>query len=169
MSGSSSAYLNGHLANRDRPVLRRKDLDLSEIITLCSKPLEFEERVDLVKDYGEMYPEFKYFLIVAYFCKDAFKEIQSTGPIEFQPSKVQRGASTESLKSMWSEVTRLYDTFPSGPKIKRGIAQRLLTSLYKEDALIINQLLAGKFYLKELNDSVIKAAFPQSVPQDPKS
>lgn len=168
MTGSSSTFVNGHLADRERIPTRRRDMDLSELITLCSQPIGFDERVQMVTEYAHVYPELKYFLIVAYFCKDAFKEIQTTGVIDFIPSKVQKGASPESLSSMWKEVMRLYDTFPSGPKIKRGIAQRLLSQLHVDDAILIQKLLSGKFYMKELNDAVVAAAFPKEIPATPK-
>jgi hypothetical protein len=168
MSGSSSAYLNGHLSDRQRTLVKRKDLDLSELIKICSEPLGIDERVALVQQYSSIYPELKFFLIVAYFCKNAFSQINQAGPIEFTFSKVPKGGSTETLQSMWKEVTRLYDTFPSGPKIKRGPAYQLLTSLHKDDAVILSELLHGKFYRKELNEVVVSKAFPNETPQLPK-
>lgn len=168
MSGSSSAYLNGHLSDRQRTLVRRKDLDLSELLDICSKPLGIDERVKLVQEYSSIYPELKYFLIVANFCKGAFSQLSQPEPIEFVPSTVPKGGSTETLQSMWKEVCRLYDTFPSGPKIKRGRAYQLLITLHKDEALILNQLFQGKFYRKELNEVVVSKAFPKETPQSPK-
>lgn len=169
MSGASSAYLNGHFSDRQRELIKRKDLDISELLKICSEPTGIEERVQLVKEYSAVYPELKYFLIVAYFCKDVFSQLTEAGPVEFEPSKVPRGGSTESLKSLWSEVTKLYNDFPSGPRIKRGRAYQLLTALHKDDALVISELIHGKFYSKELNEVVVSMAFPSETPQRPKT
>jgi hypothetical protein len=169
MSGAAGAFLNGYMGDRERALLKRKELDLSEVLELCAQPASFEERVAAVRRYAEAYPEVKYFLVVAYFCKDAFTQIHELGPIEYEPSKVPKGGSAENISSMWKEVTRLYDTFPSGPRIKRGIAQRLLMNLHRDDAALISQLLEGTFYRKELNEAVVKAAFPDVTPQDPKA
>lgn len=167
MSGASSSYVDGYINDREKALLKRKDLDISELINLCSIAGSFDERVTAVKYYSQAYPELKYLLIVAYFCKDAFKQLRSTGPVEYTPSNISRGGSPESISSMWTQVCRMYDTFPTGTKTKRAIAQQLLPSLYKEDAAIISQLIEGKFYIKELNEKVVQAAFPNEVPQDP--
>lgn len=168
MSGTSTAFLNGYLADRDRALLKRKDLELSELIELSSQPESQEERISAVQRYAEVYPELKYFLVVAYFCKEAFSELRGTGPITYTPSKVPKGGSAENIRSMWKEVCRLYDTFPTGAKTKRGIAYRLLSDLHKDDAELLNQLFEGKFYRKELNEEVVRKAFPKETPQDPK-
>lgn len=168
MSGSSSAFLNGYLADRELARLKKKDLELSELIELCAQPESFEDRVAAVQRYAQAYPELKYFLVVAYFCRDAFSQVNELGPVDFQPSRVQKGASTESIASMWKQVCRMYDTFPTGPRLKRGIAQQLLPALHKDDAELIKQLIEGKYYRKELNEAVVKAAFPKETPQDPK-
>ncbi len=169
MSGASGAFLNGYLGDRERARLKRKDLELSELVELCAQPESFEERVAAVKRYAEAYPELKYFLIVAYFCNGVFSQVNELGPVDYQPSRVPKGGSTENISSMWKQVCRMYDTFPTGPRAKRGIAQQLLASLHKDDAELISQLLAGKFYRKELNEEVVRAAFPKDVPQDPKA
>jgi len=169
MSGSSSAFLNGYLNDRERSKLRRKDLELSELIELCAQPESFEERVATVQRYAQAYPELKYFLVVAYFCKGVFSQVNEAGPVDFQPSRVAKGGSIESIQSMWKQVCRMYDTFPTGPRAKRGIAQQLLSSLHKDDAKLISNLLAGNYYRKELNEAVVKAAFPAETPQDPKA
>lgn len=145
-------------------VIRRKDLDLHELIDICSAPMSKEARIQILKDYAETYPELKYFLIVAYFYKGVFKSITDIGPIAFVPSKVQKGSSIESVKSMWREITNMYDTVPSGPRTRRGKAQRLLSELYIEDAKAVHALLSGKFYNKELNESVVAEAFPSEIP-----
>lgn len=168
MSGASSAYHNGHLSDRQRELVRRKDLDLSELLDLCSEPLGIDERVNLIQQYSAVYPELKSFLIVSCFCKGAFSQVNLSGPVEFQLSKVPKGGSTENLKSLWATITQLYDTYPSGPRIKRGKAYQLLTSLYKDDAVVIAQLLAGQYYRKELNEIVVSKAFPNETPQPPK-
>ena len=169
MSGASSAYTDGHFTGRQKEMVRRKDLDLHELLELCSKPVDMDDRVKLVQEYSSIYPELKYFLIVAYFCRGSFSQLNDIGPIEYIPSKVGRGGSVETLKSMWKEVTRLYDSFPSGPRIKRGVAHQLLISIHHEDAVIINQMLQGKFYKKELNEIVVSKAFPKETPQLPKT
>lgn len=168
MSGASSAFLNGYLTDRERGRLRNKDLELSELIELCAQPESIEDRVAAVRRYSEAYPELKYFLIVAYFCKDAFGQLRALGKIDYMPSRVQKGASTENIKSMWTQVTRLYDTFPTSAKAKRGIAQQLLPALHKDDAELIVQIIEGKYYRKELNEVVVSQAFPKETPQDPK-
>lgn len=168
MSGSSSAFLNGHLSDRERQLIRRQDLDLSELLNLCAQPESLDERVAAVQRYSQAYPELKLFLIVAYFYKDAFTHVNQVGPVDYVVSKVPKGGSPETLASAWKQVTRMYDTFPTGPKAKRGIAQQLLSSLHKDDALLFSQLLSGKYYRKELNEEVVAKAFPQEVPQDPK-
>lgn len=167
-SGSSSAFLNGYLNDRQKAIIKKKDLDLSELIELCALPASFEERVDAVKRYSEVYPELKYFLIVAYFHRDAFSQIRSIGPLDYMPSRVPKGGSVETLRSLWTQVTRMYDTFPTGPRVKRGIAQQLLPSLYKDDAELIHQLIEGTYYRKELNELVVSKAFPKETPQNPK-
>lgn len=169
MSGASSAFLNGYLADREVANLRKRDLDLSELIELCAQPESLEDRVAAVKRYGTTYPELKYFLIVAYFCKGAFSQLLEAGPLDYAPSNVPKGGSIESLSSMWTQVTRMYDTFPSGNRIKRGIAQQLLPTLHKDDAILIKQIIEGKYYRKELNDTVVRLAFPKETPQDPKA
>jgi hypothetical protein len=148
--------------------IRRKDLDLHELINICSEPKSKEDRVKILQNYAATYPELKFFLIVAYFCKGVFKTITDIGPLELIPSKVQKGSSVETVKSMWSEVTKMYDTFPTGPRTRRGRAQRLLEQLYIEDAKLIHSLISGKFYSKELNESVVAEAFPNEVPESPK-
>lgn len=169
-SGASSAYSNGHVIDADKqsPVRQRRDLDLSDLIQLCSEPVEFNERVETLKMYDKIYPELGCFLIVAYFCKDEFTQVNCNGPIDYTPTRVPKGGSVETMKSMWREVTRLYDSFPSGPRIKRAIAYQLLVSLYKDDAKIIHDLITGKFYSLKLNEAVVKAAFPDRTPSDPK-
>jgi hypothetical protein len=168
MSGASSAFTNGHLSDREKTLVRRKDLDLSELLNLCAEPLGIDDRVQRIQAYSSVYPELKFFLIVANFCKGAFSQMNQPCPIEFQYSKIPKGGSTETLQSMWREVTRMYDTFPSGPKIKRGRAYQLLISLHKDDAEILSQLFQGKFYRKELNEVVVSKAFPKETPQLPK-
>lgn len=168
MSGSSSAFLYGHLADRDRALIRKKDLDLSEILDLCSKPTSIDERVAEVQRYSSVYPQLKLFLLVAYFYKGAFSELMKNGPIDYIPSRTPKGGSPETLASMWNQVTRLYNEFALGPKAKRGVAQQLLGSLHKDDAELIHQLIQGKFYSKELNEAVVAKAFPQDAPKDPK-
>jgi hypothetical protein len=168
MSGASSAFLDGYLSDRERARMKKKDLELSEIIELCAQPESFEDRVATVRRYAEAYPELKYFLVVAYFCKGVFSQVNERGPVDYQPSRVQKGASAENISSMWKQVCRMYDTFPTGPRTKRGIAQQLLPSLHKDDAELISQLLAGTFYRKELNEKVVQAAFPNETPKDPK-
>lgn len=169
MSGSSSAFSNGYLSDRQQSNIQRKDLDLNELIVLCSKPLGIEERVIELQRYSAIYPELKLFLIVAYFCKDAFSQINAIGPIDYIPSKIPKGGSPENLKSMWREITKMYDDFPSGARVKRGKAQTLLGSLYAEDAVLVANLISGKFYSKELNEVVVSKAFPKETPQDPKT
>lgn len=160
MSGFSSAYINGPI--------KRKDLDLSELLDLCAQPESLDDRVAAVQRYSTAYPELKYFLIVAYFCRDAFSELLSTGPLDWQPSNVPKGGSVETLNSMWTQVTRMYNGFPSGPRIKRGLAHQLLPRLHKDDAELIGKLINGKYYRKELNEKVVQLAFPKDTPQDPK-
>lgn len=169
MSGASSAFLNGYLTDSETARLKKKDLELSELIELCSQPASFEERVAAVQRYSGAYPELKYFLIVAYFIRNAFSQINELGPLDYQPSRVVKGGSSENITSMWRQVCRMYDTFPSGPRTKRGIAQQLLPALHKDDAGLIKQLIEGKFYRKELNEQVVQAAFPKETPQDPKA
>ena len=169
MSGASSAFLNGYLTDREAALVKKRDLDLSELIELCAQPQSIDERVAAVQRYSAIYPELKYFLIVAYFCKDAFSQIKEQGPLDWQPSNVPKGGSAESISSMWSQVTRMYDTFPSGPRIKRGIAHQLLPTLHKDDAELIAQIIEGKYYRKELNEVVVQRAFPKETPQDPKA
>lgn len=168
MSGATSAFLNGYLADVQTSQGRTRDLELSELLDICAKPESQEERVATVKRLGAMYPELKYFLIVAYFCKNAFSELNSTGKIDYTPSSVPKGGSVETLKSMWEQVTRLYDSFPSGPRIKRGIAYQLLSNLHRDEAELIEQILQGKYYRKELNELIVHQAFPQETP-DPKA
>jgi len=168
MSGATSAFLNGYLADVQTSQGRKRDLELSELLDLCAKPESQEERIATVQRLGAMYPELKYFLIVAYFCKNAFSELNSLGPIDYKPASVPKGGSVETLKSMWEQVTRLYDSFPSGPKIKRGIAYQLLSSLHEDEAELIQQIIQGKYYRKELNEIVVQRAFPKETPQDPK-
>lgn len=169
MSGATSAFLNGYLNDRERSLLRRKDLELSELLELCAKPESLDDRVAAIRRYSEAYPELKYFLIVAYFCKGAFSQITEIGPIEYIPSKVPKGGSTENISSMWTQVTRMYNSFPSGPRTKRAIAIQLLQTLHKDDAAIIKQLIDGKYYRKEINEIVVAKAFPKETPQDPKA
>lgn len=169
MSGASSAFLGGYLSDRERANLKKRDLDLSELIELCSQPESIEDRVAAVQRYSSIYPELKYFLIVAYFCRDAFTELLSTGPLDWQPSQVPKGGSVETLNSMWTQVTRMYNTFPSGPRIKRGLAHQLLPRLHADDAALIAQIIEGKFYRKELNEVVVRMAFPKETPSDPKA
>lgn len=149
---------------------RTKDYDISELIEICSKPKTFDERVACLKSFGDKYPELKYFMIVAYFCKDSFTDLCKTGEIEYRPSKIHKGSSVENLRSMWTVITRLYNAFPSGPKIKRGLAYQLLCDLHPDDAAVVYDLLFGRFYRKELNEKVVQAAFPELVPSntDPK-
>lgn len=168
MSGASSTYVDGYMKDTERALLKRKDLDINELISLCILPSKQEDRISELRRYSEVYPELKYFLIVAYFFKDAFTQLNSTGPIDYQPSNTKKGGSPENISSMWKQVMRMYDTFPTGPRTKRSIAQQLLPSLYKEDALLIKQLIEGKFYSKELNEVVVAKAFPNEVPADPK-
>jgi hypothetical protein len=168
MSGASSAYLNGHIANVPRLNPKRKvDYDISELLELCSKPISQDDRILNLQNYGALYPELKNFLLVAYYYKGAFKQLNSTGIIDYIPSKVIRGSSVETLASTWREITRLYDSFPSGPKIKRGIAQRLLSEVSPEDGQVIIELLTDKFYSKELNETVVAKAFPGDIPTLP--
>jgi hypothetical protein len=169
MSGSSSAFLNGYLSDREAALVKKRDLDLSELIELCAQPASIDDRVAAVKRYSAIYPELKYFLIVAYFCKDAFSQVNELGPLDWAPSSVPKGGSVETLQSMWTQVTRMYDTFPSGPRIKRGIAHQLLPTLHADDAELIAQIIAGKYYRKELNEVVVQRAFPKETPQDPKA
>lgn len=169
MSGASSAFLNGYLNDRERVNLKKRDLDLSELIELCAQPDSIEERVAAVQRYSSVYPELKYFLIVAYFCRDAFSELLSTGTLDWQPSNVPKGGSVETLNSMWTQVTRMYNSFPSGPRIKRGLAHQLLPRLHKDDADLIAKIIEGKFYRKELNEKVVQLAFPKETPQNPKA
>lgn len=169
MSGASSAFLGGYLSDRERANLKKRDLDLSELLELCAQPESIEERVAAVQRYSSVYPELKYFLIVAYFCRDAFTELLSNGPLDWQPTNVPKGGSAETLNSMWTQVTRMYNTFPSGPRIKRGIAHQLLPRLHKDDAALIAQIIEGKYYRKELNEKVVQLAFPKETPQDPKA
>lgn len=169
MSGASSAFLNGHLSDRQRELVRRKDLDLAELLNLCAEPLGIDERVNLIQQYSKVYPELRMFLIVANFYKDSFKQLNELGPIQFELSKVPKGGSPENLRSMWYTVTQLYDEYASGPRIKRGKAYQLLTSLYKDDAVIISQLLQGKYYRKELNEIVVGKAFAIEVANSPKT
>lgn len=169
MSGASSAFLNGYIGDRERANLKKRDLDLSELLELCARPESLEDRVAAVQRYSIAYPELKYFLIVAYFCRDAFSELLSTGPLDWQPSNVAKGASLETLNSMWTQVTRMYNSFPSGPRIKRGIAHQLLPRLHKDDAKLIHQIIEGKYYRKELNEKVVQLAFPKDTPSDPKN
>ena len=161
MTGFSSAYIQAPI--------KRKDLDLSELLDLCAQPESLEDRVAAVQRYAKAYPELKYFLIVAYFCRDAFSELLSAGPLDWQPTNVPKGGSSETLNSMWTQVTRMYNGFPSGDRIKRGLAHQLLPRLHKDDATIIGQLIHGKYYRKELNEKVVQLAFPKETPQDPKS
>ena len=144
--------------------IRRKDLDIHELLQICSAPKEKQERIEILRRYALVYPELRYFLVVAYFCKDAFKTITDIAPMEFKPSKVRKGSSIENISSMWREVTKMYDTFPTGPRTRRGKAQRLLEELYYEDAQVIHDLIHGKFYSKELNESVVAEAFPLDIP-----
>ena len=148
----------------NRGVIRRKDLDIHELLSICSEPTTKEDRISILKDYAVVYPELKYFLVVAYFYKDVFKSITDIAPLEFIPTKVHKGASIETVSSMWSEITKMYDTFPTGPRVRRGKAQRLLSELYIEDAKVVHALLSGKFYSKELNESVVAEAFPLDIP-----
>lgn len=168
MSGASSAYSNGMIADRARRNLKRKDLDIHELLNICSEPTDIDDRVELVKKMSVTYPELKLFLIVAYFYRDVFKDINEK-PLNYIPSRVSSGASQETLRSMWSEVTKIYDTFPSSPRIKRARAQGLLGNLYIEDAKVMYDLFTGKFYRKELNELVVQKAFPEDIPQSPKS
>jgi hypothetical protein len=167
MSGASSAFTQGYLTDRQAANIKRRDLDLSELIELCAQPEKFEDRVAAVQRYSAIYPELKYFLIVAYFYRDAFSDILSIGPLDWQPSNVPKGGSVETLKSMWRQVNRMYDTFPTGPRTKRAVAHQLLPSLHKDDAKLLAEIIQGKYYRKELNESVVAAAFPGDVPQDP--
>jgi hypothetical protein len=169
MSGSSSAFSNGYLADRQQANIQRKDLDLNELIILCSKPLGIDERVAELQRYSAAYPELKLFLIVAYFYKNAFSQINSIGPINYIVSKVPKGGSVENIKSMWREITKMYDEFPSGAKAKRGKAQTLLGNLHADDAALVASLISGTFYNKELNEVVVSKAFPKETPQDPKA
>jgi hypothetical protein len=169
MSGASSAFLNGYLADREVANLRKRDLDLSELIELCAQPESQESRVAAVQRYGATYPELKYFLIVAYFCRDAFSQVLELGPLDYANSNVPKGGSVETLSSMWTQVTRMYNTFPSGPRIKRGIAHQLLPALHKDDAALVQQIIEGKYYRKELNEQVVRLAFPKETPSDPKA
>lgn len=148
----------------NRGVIRRKDLDLHELLNICSAPTTKEDRIQILKDYALVYPELKYFLVVGYFYKGVFKSITDIAPLEFRQSKVHKGSSVENISSMWREVTKMYDTFPTGPRVRRGKAQRLLEELYHEDALLIHSLLSGSFYSKELNESVVAEAFPLEIP-----
>lgn len=168
MSGASSAYSNGYIGDRQRDNIKKRDLDISELIDLCSKPVSQEDRIKTIREYSLLYPELKLFLIVAYFCKDAFSQINKIGPIQYTPSKTPKGASPETLKSMWIMVSKMYDTHPSGPRVKRGRAQQLLESLNIDDAILIGHLIAGNFYSKELNEEVVALAFPEGCPKDPK-
>jgi hypothetical protein len=148
----------------NRGIIRRKDLDIHELLNICSAPTSKEDRITILQDYAKVYPELKYFLVVAYFCKDAFKSITEIAPIEFIPSKVHKGSSIENITSMWREITKMYDSFPTGPRVRRGKAQRLLEELYYEDAKLVHLLLTGKYYSKELNESVVVEAFPLDIP-----
>ena len=168
-SGASSAYTNGHLVDRVSRQGIRRDLDLSELLDLCSKPLGIDERVAELQRYSVLYPELKYFLVVAYFCKNAFSQLNAPGPVEYTPSKLSKGSSVETLKSLWKQVTLMYDTYPSGPKVKRGRAQQLLPELHKDDAALISDLLNGSFYRKELNELVVSKAFPNETPDTSKN
>ena len=154
--GASSAY---------SAVSRRADLELHELIDICSKPDKIEDRVALLKRYGSVYPELKCFLVVAYFCKDTFKDITSMGRFGYIPSKVGKGASEENLSSLWKEITKMYDTFSSGPKVKRGRAQRLLGSIFSKDAEYLYKLIYGEFYSESLNELVVREAFPELCPK----
>lgn len=149
---------------------RYKDYDISELIEICSKPVTLEKRVETLKTFGTQYPELKYFLVVAYFCKDAFSSLRETGEIEYKPSKIAKGSSVENLRSMWTVVTRLFNDFPSGPKLKRGLAYQLLCDLHPDDAALVYELIFGNFYRKELNEHVVAMAFPELIPStvDPK-
>lgn len=169
MSGASSAYVNGYLADSISRQGTRRDLELSELLDLCSIPLGIDERVAELKRFSILYPELKYFLVVAYFCKGAFSQLNAQGPVEYVPSKVDKGGGVETLKSMWKQITLMYDTYPSGPKAKRGRAQQLLPTLHKDEAKLISDLLNGKFYRKELNEMVVAKAFPNEVPKDSKN
>lgn len=169
MSGASSAFLDGYLSERERSKLRRQDLELSELLEICAKPTSQEERVSTLQKYGQAYPELKYFLIVAYFCKETFSELRTLGKIEYIPSTVQKGASIENIKSLWSQVMRLYNEFPTSPKAKLAIARQLLMNVHKDDAEMLNSLIEGTFYRKELNEQVVRLAFPKEVPADPKA
>lgn len=169
MSGASSAFLNGYLADKEASKLKKKDLDISELLELCAQPQSIDDRVKAVQRYSAIYPELKYFLIVAYFCKTAFSQITEMGPLDWAQTNVPKGGSVETLSSMWNQVTRMYDTFPSGPRIKRGIAHQLLPALHRDDAELIAQLIEGKYYRKELNEEVVRRAFPKETPQDPKA
>jgi hypothetical protein len=155
--GASSAY--------GAMTVRRTDKELHELIDICSAPESHEDRVTVLRKYGNAFPELKNFFIVAYFCKDAFKSITDMGEFGYIASKVAPGASEENLASMWREVTRMYDTFPTGPKVKRGRAQRILGTLYAKDAEYLYKLIFGNFYSKELNELVVKEAFPELVPK----
>lgn len=169
MSGASAAFTQGYLTDRQAANLKKRDLDLSELIELCVQPEKFEDRVAAVRRYSSIYPELKYFLIVAYFCRDSFTELLSVGPLDWAPSNVPKGGSSETLQSMWKQVTRMYDTFPTGPRTKRGIAHQLLPSLHKDDAKLVAEIIQGKYYRKELNEVVVRAAFPEDTPTDPKA
>lgn len=154
--GLSSAY---------GAVNTRRDLDINDLLELCGKPDKIEDRIDLVKRYAVAYPEFKFFLIVAHFCRDSFSQILSLGPLNYIESKVPKGGSTENMRSMWNEITKMYDTFPTGPRTKRGRAQRLLGDLYSEDARIVYSLISGTFESKRVNELVVQGAFPDLCPK----
>lgn len=146
--------------------MRTKDYDISELIEICSAPKTIDERVKTLKAFGSQYPELKYFLVVAYFCKNTFSSLIETGEIEYRQSKIHKGSSVENLRSMWTTITRLFNDFPSGPKIKRGLAYQLLCDLHPDDAALVYLLIFGRFYRKELNEQVVMKAFPELIPGD---
>lgn len=160
MQGASSTY---QPIGRKDLVLRR-DLDINDLLLICGKPDKIEDRVQFLKEYATVYPELKLFLVVGYFCRDAFTDLLELGPLDFPLSKVPKGGAAENLKSTWQQVTKMYNTFPAGPRTKRGHAQRLLSELYKEDAKIFKQLIEGKFYDERINELVVKQAFPELCP-----
>jgi len=151
---------------RPQPPRLRKDLDISELLDLCSAPLSKEERVKTLKEQAKIYPELKYFLIVAYFYTDVFKGIlDSNGGLAYIPSTiVTKGASLESLKSMWNQIKTIFDTYESGFRIRRSKAQQLLNRLYKDDALVVHNLFTGNYKNIALNASVVAEAFPEDIP-----
>lgn len=135
----------------------------SEILDEFQKATNKQERIDVLRKYD--HKSFREFLVAAFHPNIQF----DVGPMPYRPAPEPAGLNFTYLDMEMNKLYRFVKFHPAKPKDLTLLKQKqllvvILESLHKDEAELLNKVLAKDLGVKFLTVNLINEAFPNLIP-----